>query len=102
MTDDIDAFLSELSNARPQSYTAMERYADFRAVFLGSDQGKRVLHEILSWGHLYRSSAQVANFDPYKTMYCDGQRSIGIKTMMVINNEPRSQPTKATTQPIGD
>ena len=96
---DTEQLLNEVRAAHPGKgkYLPLDRYRDFRSVF-GSEQGKRVLHEILAWGHINQSSAQVGHFDPYKTMFHDGQRSMGIKIMMTMNVEPQTeQPDKANS-----
>lgn len=100
MTDPVEAFetlLSELAAAHPGKgkYLAIDRYRDFRMVFLANEQGRRVLAEIVSWGYPTQSSARRANFDPYRTMYHDGERSITLKVMATINMEP---PAEQATQ----
>lgn len=92
---DLDAFFVELQRAHPGKnyYTKMDRYRDFQRVFLDSEQGKRVLYEILLWSHITRPSAPLAQFDPYETMFLDGERSIGIQIMATMNEEPPTRPT---------
>ena len=97
---DPDAFLAELSRAHPgkQSYSSMDRYRDFRALFLGTEQGKRVLYELLGWGGVFRSSAPRAKFDPHQTMFHDGQRDLALRIMATMNAEPADRPSKATNK----
>ena len=86
-------FLSELASVHPgKGYSKMDRYKDFREVFL-TDQGMRVLYEILSWGHMFRSSAHLGKFDPYETMFHDGERNIALQIMYTMRAEPRDRPT---------
>ena len=91
---DPDAFFAELQRAHPgKSYRGgMDRYRDFQRVFLDSDQGKRVLYEILLWCHITRPSGPLAKFDPYETMFLDGERSIGIQIMSTMHAEPKARP----------
>ena len=89
---DIDAFFAELQQAHPgKGYAKMDRFRDFKRVFDG-EQGRRVLYEILLWCHITRPSGPLAKFDPYETMFLDGERSIGIKIMVTMNAEPRERP----------
>ena len=78
---------------RPGQYgttyaTAIDRYRDFRAVF-GTDQGKRVLLEILAWGHMFRRSYPPGGvIDPLRMAIAEGERSIAIKTLETMQREP--------------
>lgn len=90
---DLNAFFAQLQQAHPgKSYAKMDRYQDFKRVFGGED-GKRVLYEILLWCHITRPSAPLAKFDPYETMFLDGERSIGVKIMATMNTEPKERAT---------
>ncbi len=91
---DPEAFFAELSASHPgKGYrNSMDRYRDFRSVFMGSEQGRRVLYEILLWSHIGHASAPRASFDPYETMFSDGERNIGIKLMVTMNSEPTPNP----------
>ena len=91
---DPQALLAELYAAHPgKRYTKLDKYRDFRRVFLDSEQGMRVLYEILSWGHMFRSTATMANFEPYQTMFCDGENNIALRIMSTMNAEPKERPT---------
>ena len=91
---DPEAFLAELSAVYPgKRYRNIDRYRDFRRVFLDSEQGMRVLYEILSWGHIFRSTATIANFEPYETMFHDGENNIALRIMSTLNAEPKERPT---------
>ena len=71
-------------------------------MFLGSEQGRRVLAEIMLLTHINTSSAKLASYDPYKTAFFDGERSVGIKLMMIVNTEPRPRPERANTELKGN
>ena len=91
---DPEAFFTELAAAHPGDgrYRRMDQYRDFRAVFQGSEQGRRVLHEILTWCHVGHASAPYARFGTNETFFSDGERSIGIRIMVTMNKEPTAQP----------
>jgi len=93
---DPEAFLDDLRKAQSGRYTRMERYKDFRAVFMGSDAGKRVLWQILRWGKMFGTVAQPNN--PHMTYFRDGERNIGLRIMHTMNAEPAEQPTKVITK----
>ena len=97
---DLDAFFAELQRSHPgrASYSKMDRYRDFKRLFQDSERGRRVLYEILLWSHVTRPSAPLAKFDPYETMFLDGERSIGMNIIVTMNAEPSARPanTKET------
>ena len=95
---DPEAFLAELAASHPgKAYKPMDRYRDFRRLFLDSEQGRRVLYEILRWGNMFRPSAPMANFDPHETMFHDGERNVALRIMSTMHAEPRERP--ANTKP---
>lgn len=96
---DLDAELLELARALPdpRAYTPMDRYRDFRAVFLGTDQGKRVLYDILRRANLMLPSALLAKFDPHKAFYLDGEKSLAAWINKTTREEPRNRATHATS-----
>ena len=75
--------------------TKLDKYRDFRTVFLGSDEGRRVLYDILTFGHIYRSSA--VRGDPHETYRREGERNIALKVLTTIHEEPKEQPTRQVT-----
>ena len=91
MDPQYEAFFQELSGVHPgkSKYKPMDRYRDFRQIFLGSDQGKRVLHEILGWGHMFRSPIPIAGIiDPTRLGVNEGERRMAIQIFHTINHEP--------------
>ena len=93
---DPEAFFAELASAHPgKRYTRLDKYRDFRRVCLDSEQGMRVLYEILSWGNVFRSTATIANFEPYQTMFHDGENNIALRIMSTMNAEPKERPTSS-------
>ncbi len=81
-----------------EGYTAQDKYRDFRRVLLGSDDGKRVLREILAWGHQLQPSAVGRPIDGLATHFRDGERNIGIKLLKTLLIEPKEGPTQTKRQ----
>lgn len=77
-----------------EGYTPMDRYRDFRKVFLGSEEGKRVLREVLSWGRMFSSPVIGNPVDPYRMSIAFGERNIGLKLLSTINYEPTEKPKR--------
>lgn len=91
---DHEAFLTELAASHPgKRYDRMDRYADFRHVFLGDERGRRVLYEVLRLCGMYKSAAPRANFDTNQTMFFNGQQDIAFTLLGTINIEPKARPT---------
>ena len=90
---DPEAFLSELAASHPgKGYKPMDRHRDFKRVFLADEQSRRVLYEVLSFCGMFRSAAPRAKFDPYETMFFNGQQDIGFRLLATINAEPKARP----------
>lgn len=88
---DPEAFYEELAKSqRGRQQSQMDRYLTFRSVFMSSDEGRRVLFEILSWCHVFKSSAMLANLNPKKTLFHEGERNIALKLQAVLRYEPTS------------
>ncbi len=90
-TPDPEAFLAELAAAHPgKSYDkSVDRYREFRRVFLETDQGRRVLYELLAWGGMFRPRR---SFDTNETFFHEGERNIALKIMTTMNAEPKARP----------
>ena len=101
MKEDIDDLMTELAAAMTAGRTKTDRYAEFRTLFLGSDQGKRVLHDILAWGRIYGNPVRT---DTHQTYLCLGERNLAIKIISTIMVEPQERPTRQRSkpQPTGD
>ena len=79
-------------------YSAIDKYRDFRRVFLDSIEGKRVLHQILAWGHMARPSFGAGGaVDPYRIAIHEGERHMALRILGTIAKEPTEQP-KQTNQ----
>ena len=87
--------LDELAALPSQDgYSPIERYRDFRKVF-GTDEGKRVLREILSWGRMFRSPVLGKPIDPYAMAVAFGERNMALKLMATVHTEPPDKPQRA-------
>ena len=90
---DPEAMFEELSLAYPGKgkYTDMDRYRDFRQLFMGSVQGKRVLHELYSWGHMFKTSIP-GNKQPDRMIWQnEGERNFALKLLAALNAEPSTE-----------
>ena len=98
MPDEIEALFEELARSRlgRQEYTNIDRYRDFRSLFLSTDQGRRVLYEIMAWGHIYRSTA--VRGDPHETYRREGERNMALRVLTTIHVEPKAPPTEQKTK----
>lgn len=85
-----------MSIPAPGQYTPMDRYRDFRKVFMGSEDGQRVFREILSWGHMFKISFDK---DPGLLAFKEGERNMALRLIMTVSAEPKSRPTKAKSKP---
>ena len=74
----------------PGAYTdAMARYRDYRHVFLGSEEGRRVLHDLLRACRVNCVSVPMAHpIDPMRVAFNDGMRNVGLAVMGTITKEP--------------
>jgi hypothetical protein len=97
----LTALIAELGAAAPApGYTTLDRYRDFRAVFLGSDQGKRVLHQILDLCHVFEPSIDPqAPIDPLMTHARDGERTAALAVLRILAEEPAARPSRANSKP---
>ena len=96
---DPEALFAEISHT---GYRDEDRYREFRRVFLGSDEGRRVLYEILSWGHMFQSSVSRTDIDPNRVMFLEGERNLALKLLATLNAEPTARPDQVTRTPVSD
>ena len=81
---DFERVRDDLLHAQVGDYTHLRRHQDFRAVF-GSEQGKRVLWQILDWSGIYRTTI---GKDRNETYFNEGQRALGLSILRTIHMEP--------------
>ncbi len=70
--------------------TKLDRYREFRHIFLGSNEGKRVLSEILGMAKLSARLAQPypAPVDEKRLLIQEGARQLAADILDVIHKEP--------------
>lgn len=78
----------------PDGYNAQDRYRDFRRVLADTEDGQRVLRQILEWCRIRRVMPPVAPLDPYLLAYHEGERHIGVNILLVMEREPKERPTQ--------
>ena len=76
-----------------ENYSPRDKYQDFHQLF-STDQGQRVLREILSWGRMFATPITSSPIDPYLSHVRIGEANIALKLLSTINNEPLEQQTK--------
>lgn len=89
-------FLANLPSTT--GYTPNDRFHDFRRVLNGSAEGKRVLAEILSWGHVLKPFVFGSPIDANLTHVRAGEHNIALRLLATVNNEPKPKPQQATTK----
>jgi len=86
-------------------YSRMDQYKDFRAVFMSSPQGRRVLHKILSIGALFGNCVPIAKpgspIDDKAVMMALGGRNVALQILALVTAEPRTEKPKQTTPKKG-
>lgn len=95
--DEYLEILAELS--MPEKYDPIDRYNDFRKVFLETEQGRRVLRQVLGWGHLLKShlAGMPRPIDPYSLLGLEGERNLALRIFSVMLVEPTKRQDKQTT-----
>ncbi|KKK54547.1 hypothetical protein LCGC14_3083590 [marine sediment metagenome] len=97
----MDEYLEILADLSvPEDYERLDQYNDFRKVFLETDQGRRVLRQILAWGHLLKSHLvrMPRPIDPYAVLAFEGERNLALHIFSVMLVEPPERPDEQTTK----
>lgn len=95
---DLDIIEELLKGTSVDGYSPMDRYRDFKKVF-GTEDGKRVLREIVAWGRLLRPPIMGKPIDPYAMAISLGERNLASKIMAAIHNEPPDKPNRTRKEP---
>lgn len=96
----MDEYLEILADLSvPEDYDPVDRYKDFRKVFLETEPGRRVLRQILGWGHLLKSHLvrMPRPIDPYSILGLEGERNLALRIFSVMLIEPPKKQDKQTT-----
>jgi len=72
-------------------------FDDFRSLFFTTERGKRVFHQIMTWGGMFRAS--VVPGDPYGTHVREGERSLSSRILAATLHEPKQLPDKQNRRP---
>ena len=97
----MDEFLEILADLSiPGEYDEIDRYNDFRKVFLETEQGRRALRQILAWGHLLKSHLvrMPHPIDPYAILGFEGERNLALRIFSTMLVEPIKKQDKQTTK----
>jgi hypothetical protein len=94
---DPHALFADLAAARRGlAWTELDRRRDFRAVFLGSAAGRRLLYEILAWSRVFASTFVPG--DGFATHWREGGRDVGLRILAVLDAD-RAVPDAADARP---
>ena len=86
---DIEALLIRLAPVQMAARLAIDRYRDFRKVFLTTDEGRRVLDDILWLGQVSRPLD--GRGDPYVLHASEGRRRMALTIAAITHVEPPSE-----------
>ena len=99
--DEVENLNNELGSAYIGISRETNRYRDFQAVYKTS-AGKRVLREIMWWGHINLPSVSKSiPVDPYRTHVYEGHRELALEIQKVLLKkpvEPQDKPTKTRSK----
>lgn len=75
------------------SYSEVDRYQDFRKVFLDTTEGRRVLYQLFDWGHVFHTNmVPGASVDSHLAFFRDGERSIVLQILAVLDTAGEEPP----------
>ncbi len=96
MSLDLEGLLVRLAPENVRARTPLDRYRDFRKVFLGSEEGRRVLDDILWLGSVTRPLP--AHGDPHLIHLNEGGRCMALKIAALAHVEPPDKPPSRETK----
>ena len=94
-----DIFDTLASLPSSDGYTTNDLYRDFRLVFFGTDEGKRVLRNILQLGCVFSEPELPNPIDPYALAQSRGRRWLALKILQVAQFEPKDKPQQTRKKP---
>lgn len=98
--DDIQEFIGSLAEnfyGRGE-YTKMDRYRDFRRVFLETEEGKHVLFELMGWAGMYRALPMNPDQKDRDVFVALGERNFILRLLSTINLEPKTDKPEKTVR----
>jgi hypothetical protein len=91
---DPEALNAELARVSG-NMTPMDKYRAFRRVF-GTNEGRQVLYQILTWAKVYGTTAKGSPIDPMAMAIQEGKRSLALQILAVMNAEPLDRTSDQT------
>ncbi len=99
---DADALFDELARAPGEKMSKRDRYQEYRALFLGSDQGRRVLRDIMDEAHSLGCPVPMnGQIDPLRAMVRIGEQNTVRNIINAMNAEPSPTPPQRPEKPKG-
>lgn len=99
----VNDFMLGLAGSWPKDYPEENRWRDFNELFLGSEQGRRVLFAILDYCEIFKNPAtrpQGLEIDDRLTYMRIGLADIGRQIIKTITERPQATPpATAQTEP---
>lgn len=74
-----------------EDYSDIDKYHDFRKVFLETEEGRRVLRQVMSWGGLLKTHFKREPIDPYSVVAREGMRNLSLMIFFTMLKEPKSE-----------
>jgi len=75
--------------------STVDRHREFRNIFLGTDEGRRVLYEILSMAKLSAINApEIGDIDTKRMLLNEGKRHLAAAIINVVHKEPKTDKPK--------
>lgn len=97
MSEDIDGPAELFHAARKgRERNKLDRYRDFRQVFLATEAGRRVLDDLLFMARFHERTA--VKGDALETYFREGQRSVALQVLIILEREPGQPPQRQQTR----
>ena len=58
---------------------------DYKKVFLGTPEGKRILADLLAFTGVFELSFDMSEYDAHRTAFNEGRRSLGLKLLEALD-----------------
>lgn len=84
---DLSSTIEMLTNSGYASN--MERHKDFHSLFTSTEKGKRIMKEIMTWGHQWEA---LRSNDSHVLAFKNGERTLAMKILTTVHAEPKDLP----------
>ncbi len=99
---DADALFDELARAPGEKMSKMDRYQEYRALFLRTDQGRRVLRDMMDEARsLSCPVPKDGQIDPLRAMVRIGEQNTIRNIINAMNAEPSEERPQRAEKPKG-